>query len=113
LAPTGVGIVLDGAGGGPATFRRLAELPPVSTVKLDPALVGVDRTGQVDVGVLASAARRAADNELLAVATGVESTDQLELVRRAGLEQVQGFLLQRPSVARHVMPLLVTGCPIP
>jgi EAL domain-containing protein (putative c-di-GMP-specific phosphodiesterase class I) len=82
-------------------------------VKLDPALVGVGRAGQVDVGVLASAARRAADNELLAGATGVESTDQLELVRRAGLEQVQGFLLQRPSVARHVMPLLVTGCPIP
>ena len=40
------------------------------------------------------------------VAEGIETEDQLELVRGAGCGDVQGFLLGRPQLPEQVIPTL-------
>lgn len=97
LQAHGIKISLDDFGAGYSSLGRLASMP-CNTVKLDRAFVVPIETERGAVLVLHVAAL-CADLGLNVVAEGVETSTQLDLLQRAGVLQVQGFLTGRPMSA--------------
>ncbi len=91
----GMRIAIDDVGAGYAGLRLLSEIQ-FDIVKIDLSLVqgGVHRnTSLAVIRALQDLARQAGS---LIVAEGIETGDQLELVRSLGIPAGQGYLLSRP-----------------
>ncbi|MCB8839672.1 EAL domain-containing protein [Aurantimonas sp. VKM B-3413] len=98
LRMAGFGLSLDDYGTGTANYGML-RLCPFSELKIDKTIVqsaGSDRVARL---FMSNAAAMARDLDLEVVAEGVETEDQLSLVREAGISIVQGFLFSRPIPA--------------
>ena len=95
LAASGVQVYLDDFGTGYSSLTRLARLP-LAGIKLDRGFVS-RATGERDRRIIEAALSIGRAAELGVVAEGVETEDQLELLRAAGCCFVQGFLLGRPA----------------
>jgi EAL domain-containing protein (putative c-di-GMP-specific phosphodiesterase class I)/putative methionine-R-sulfoxide reductase with GAF domain len=100
LAPwlaRGVRIAIDDAGAGYSSLRHVIELTP-DFLKLDRELVrDLDRDRNRRALVSAMAAF-AAEVGTSVIAEGVETGDELEVLRDAEVDLVQGYLLARPGV---------------
>ncbi len=94
----GVLVAVDDAGSGVANFSHIVELRP-AFVKLDMRLVhGIeaDRTRQALVlGLLHFATESASQT----IAEGVETEEELAVLRQLGVPLAQGYLLARPAPA--------------
>jgi len=113
LRRRGVGISIDDFGTGYSSLAYLKRLP-VDSVKLDRAFVdglgrgsrpddGTVTGGVVDDTAIASAVvQMAASLQLHVVAEGVETEEQLAVLRRLGCEMVQGYLIARPMPAAEL-----------
>lgn len=101
LAAGGVGLAVDDFGAGYATFAMLSSWP-WEWVKIDRALVSGhdDEQGRRLLGHIA---RMLGDLDAVAVAEGVESAEQLELVRGLGVDLAQGRHLCPPVPAEQVL----------
>jgi EAL domain-containing protein (putative c-di-GMP-specific phosphodiesterase class I) len=95
LAQLGLQVYLDDFGTGYSSLTRLARLP-LSGIKLDRGFVA-RATGERDRRIIEAALSIGRAADLGVVAEGVETEEQLELLRGAGCRYVQGFLLGRPS----------------
>jgi diguanylate cyclase (GGDEF)-like protein/PAS domain S-box-containing protein len=95
LARSGLQVYLDDFGTGYSSLTRLARLP-LAGIKLDRGFVS-RATGERDRRIIEAALSIGRAAELGVVAEGVETEDQLELLRAAGCRFVQGFLLGRPA----------------
>ncbi len=89
----GYGVSLDDVGVGHHSVVRLDALP-LTEIKIDRSILRVPAPG-VDL-LLGSLVRRGLDRGLRVVVEGIETTDDLERVRRSGAGFGQGFLLGRP-----------------
>lgn len=94
LREMGCLVLVDDFGSGFSTFSYLADLP-VSQVKLDGDLVQ-GAASQRGSTVVSGLARLLRSLDIRCIAEGVENEADLEAVRRAGVEYVQGYLLERP-----------------
>jgi EAL domain-containing protein (putative c-di-GMP-specific phosphodiesterase class I) len=95
LREAGVSIALDDVGLGQSNYKMMLDVRP-DIYKLDRYLVSGawnDRYRQVILDSLARMVRRL---EARAVAEGVETSEELEAVRAAGIDLVQGFYFARP-----------------
>lgn len=90
-----IAFCLDGFTADDLDLLPSAAAMPVDIIKLHPRLVS---TG--DRQALADIAGAVQDVGLPVVAAGVETREQLELVRELGFEWAQGFLLGEPADAR-------------
>ena len=95
LRAEGVRIALDDFGTGYSTLTRLANLP-VDVLKVDRALTG-DVTTARGCAVLRAVVDIAHASGLEVVVEGIETVEQLEIVRDVGADRVQGFLVGRPA----------------
>jgi len=94
LMARGVRIALDDFGTGYSALAYLARLPH-NRIKLDGAFVrdlGNPATRELVRAILALAQR----SDVAVTAEGVESADQLRLVRELGFTHAQGFLTGAP-----------------
>lgn len=101
LREAGVGIAIDDFGTGYSSLRHLARLP-VDTLKIDRSFVqSVADTPNVMtlVSTIVSLARAF---NMQTVAEGVETDAQLQTLRQMKCDQVQGYLLGRPTPASAV-----------
>ena len=101
LRRAGVGVAIDDFGTGYSSLRMLAKLP-VDTLKVDRSFVQsiADTPNMMTlVSTIVSLARAFG---MKTVAEGVETTEQLQLLRRIKCDQAQGFLLSRPIPAAEV-----------
>ncbi|MCU4184048.1 EAL domain-containing protein [Acidiferrimicrobium sp. IK] len=108
LNEMGIPVVIDDFGTGYSSISRLRELP-VKGLKVDRsfvAAVGTDhgRARQLLTGILAIG--RAL--ELPVVAEGVETPEQLQLLRDLDCGEAQGFFLARPQGGADLNLLLAT-----
>jgi EAL domain-containing protein (putative c-di-GMP-specific phosphodiesterase class I) len=107
LRAVGTQISIDDFGTGYSSLSRLSKLP-VDALKIDrsftSALVG-DESSQAVVSTIVSLARAF---KLSTVAEGVETTEQLEILRTLGCEQSQGFLHSRPVAGQVFEGMLVS-----
>lgn len=98
LNDAGVSVVLDDFGTGHSSLQWLQRLP-VSALKIDRSFVsGVD-TRPVDLAIVQATLGLASLLGLETVAEGVETTEQLAVLREQGCTSIQGYLLQRPVPA--------------
>jgi EAL domain-containing protein (putative c-di-GMP-specific phosphodiesterase class I) len=103
LRELGVQIAIDDFGTGYTSITQLQQLP-VDVIKIDRSfVVGATRTR--DRTLLAMIADLGHHLGLAITAEGVETSDQLDVVRDLGCDRVQGFLLSRPITAAAVSAL--------
>ena len=87
----GVGIALDDFGSGYASLAHLRKFP-LTALKVDRSFVDAMRAGAEELTIVASIVDLARALGLSAVAEGVETRGQLELLRQLGCPAAQGFL---------------------
>jgi polar amino acid transport system substrate-binding protein len=101
LREAGIGVAIDDFGTGYSSLRLLARLP-VDTLKIDRSFIqGMNETpqGMTLVRTVIDLARAFG---MHTVAEGVETAEQLLLLRRNRCDQAQGYLFARPSPATEV-----------
>jgi EAL domain-containing protein (putative c-di-GMP-specific phosphodiesterase class I) len=108
LRTVGAQISIDDFGTGYSSLSRLSKLP-VDTLKIDRSFtsgLAADESSQAVVSTIVSLARAF---KLRTVAEGVETAEQLEILRALGCEQSQGFLHARPVSRDQFDRLLLAG----
>jgi EAL domain-containing protein (putative c-di-GMP-specific phosphodiesterase class I) len=102
---------LDDAGTDPALLVHLRELP-IHAIKLDGALVRSSATDPKAAGAIEAITTQAHSLDLKVIALGVETEDQLALVRKQQCDEVQGYLFRRAAPAELFTMLLQKGMPV-
>ncbi|MDR5769331.1 MULTISPECIES: bifunctional diguanylate cyclase/phosphodiesterase [unclassified Caballeronia] len=106
LKKLGVRIAIDDFGTGYSSLRYLADFAP-DCVKIDRSFITRMESDQATRSIVCGIIQMCHTLGLSVTAEGVEETAQLELLRHAQCDFVQGFLLSRP-----VAPDDVLGLPI-
>ncbi len=91
-----VGLDLDDFGTGYSSLQYLRNLP-IDRIKVDQGFVAGLGVNGADTAIVASTIALAHALGLKAIAEGVETTQQLILLREMGCDYAQGYLLSRPT----------------
>jgi EAL domain-containing protein (putative c-di-GMP-specific phosphodiesterase class I)/GGDEF domain-containing protein/CBS domain-containing protein len=103
LRRLGIGVAVDDAGAGHASFRVITRLRP-SYIKLDRDLVtGVDTDGARHAFV-ESMVRFARQIGSRLIAEGIETEGELSCLAGLGVEAGQGYFLARPEIGEFASP---------
>jgi diguanylate cyclase (GGDEF)-like protein len=112
LKELNVQIAIDDFGTGYSSLSRLRELP-IDCLKIDLSFmrnVGADLGDQA----IASAVIAMADSmELCVIGEGVETSSQLDFLRRKQCQEVQGFFLSRPLPPAQAEAFLLKNASLP
>jgi EAL domain-containing protein (putative c-di-GMP-specific phosphodiesterase class I) len=104
LKRRGISLSVDDFGTGHSSLASLQSFP-IDTLKIDRSFV--ERSGSQDgIAILRAIVLMAHTLRMNVVAEGVETEAQLELLRKIGCDQAQGFLITRPVLADEVPALL-------
>lgn len=96
LKATGVRLSIDDFGTGYSSLAYLRCLP-IDVLKVDRSFVsGLGQEGR-DTAIVTAMVELAHSLRLAVVAEGVETDTELEMVKRAGCDEAQGYLLGRPE----------------
>jgi EAL domain-containing protein (putative c-di-GMP-specific phosphodiesterase class I) len=101
LRAAGVSIAIDDFGTGHSSLRMLAGLP-IDVLKIDRSFVRdlvMNRNHRL---IVQTTIRLAASLDMKTVAEGVETPEQLELLKALGCDAVQGYLVSRPAGAPDI-----------
>jgi diguanylate cyclase (GGDEF)-like protein len=119
LHDLGVRLAIDDFGTGYSSLAYLKRFP-VDVVKIDRSFVDGLGEQQQDTEIVRAVLALGQSLGLVIVAEGVETPDQLALLRQLGCDGAQGFLLARPVPSQQMVPTiedirvrLRRGWPIP
>ncbi|AGL18701.1 bifunctional diguanylate cyclase/phosphodiesterase [Actinoplanes sp. N902-109] len=106
LRARGVKVAVDDFGTGYSSLAYLRDLP-IDHVKIDKSFMPVPGTADQAARTMVKAIiDLAAGLELGTIAEGVETAEQVRLLRELGCDRAQGFYFARPLPAEEVAPLL-------
>ena len=105
LRQMGIRVALDDFGTGYSSLAYLRQFP-FDTLKIDRAFVRELVTQHDARAIVRSIVELATALGMSTVAEGVEEPAQYELLRRAGCQCVQGFLIARPMLIDQVVEML-------
>jgi diguanylate cyclase (GGDEF)-like protein len=105
LRRVGVAIAIDDFGAGHSSLGRLKALP-LDVLKIDRAFVAEIVEDERDRAIVQTVAALGANLRLTTTAEGIETADQLRVLRRLGCSLVQGYLFARPMPAAVLGPWL-------
>jgi diguanylate cyclase (GGDEF)-like protein len=101
LRDAGIGIAIDDFGTGYSSLRLLSRLP-VDTLKIDGSFIqGIVDSPHV-MTLIATIVSLARAFDMQTVAEGVESAEQMSMLRVVACDQAQGFYLGRPTPSADV-----------
>lgn len=106
LREEGFRVAIDDFGVDNANVSLFASMR-ISTLKLDQSLVDCIGSNDWGAAIVESIVRLCADLDVTTVAEGVESPEQLALLRAMGCARIQGFLTGRPVTVEAFEPALV------
>jgi diguanylate cyclase (GGDEF)-like protein len=101
LRAAGVSIAIDDFGTGHSSLRMLAGLP-IDVLKIDRSFVSDLVTNRSHRLIVQTTIGLAVSLGLKTVAEGVETAEQLTLLKELGCDAVQGYLVSRPAPAPEV-----------
>jgi diguanylate cyclase (GGDEF)-like protein len=101
LRRLGVAIAIDDFGAGHSSLGRLKALP-LDVLKIDRTLVSAVTAGERDRAIVRTIVALGASLGLATSAEGIETLDQLRLLRRLGCSLVQGYLFAQPMAGPHL-----------
>ncbi len=105
LRALGVRISMDDFGTGYSSLSYLRSFP-FDKIKIDRSFIAdIERNGESQA-IIRAIAELGASLGIATTAEGIENQEQLELVRRAGCTEVQGYLLSPPRAAAEVLDLI-------
>ncbi|HVS41156.1 MAG TPA: EAL domain-containing protein [Candidatus Dormibacteraeota bacterium] len=104
----GVRLGIDDYGAGYTSLANLKAFP-IDTIKIDRSVIAGLGTDRDDAAIVMAIVRLAHALELDCVAEGVESEEQLALLRTLGCDAVQGFLFGEPQSAEAITAWLWHG----
>ena len=112
LESLGLEVMIDDFGSGYSSLAYLKKLP-VKTVKIDKIFVDriVEDQGERDFLAGMIAMIRSRDKEI--VVEGVETGDQVEILKDLGVKKIQGFYFGRPILQEQFETLLQSRMPLP
>lgn len=105
LLELGVTVALDDFGTGFSSLTYLRKLP-FSRIKIDQSFVRDMLVRPDCAAIVKSVIGLARDLQISIVAEGVESAEQLNFLRHADCDEVQGYFIGRPVEAEHVLAFL-------
>jgi EAL domain-containing protein (putative c-di-GMP-specific phosphodiesterase class I) len=105
LKSLGVRVAIDDFGTGYSSLGYLKRFP-VDVVKIDRSFVDGLESSAVDAAIVAAVIGLADAIGMTTVAEGVETREQLELLRSLGCDTVQGFYLAKAMPAHSMETLL-------
>jgi len=97
LRDAGVRVAIDDFGTGLSSLTWIQRLQ-IDTLKIDRSFVSGLTTNDDDAAIVAAVISLAHSLGMTALAEGVETAEQLEVLRRLGCDELQGFLVS-PAVA--------------
>jgi EAL domain-containing protein (putative c-di-GMP-specific phosphodiesterase class I) len=105
LRDMGISVALDDFGTGYSSFAYLQNLP-ISTLKIDRTFVDNAANMPRQAALLGSIVRMAQDLGLTTVAEGVETLEDIELLRQFNCPIAQGYYYSRPLMPDDFITLL-------
>ena len=105
LRDIGVLLALDNFGTGYSSLNHLRRFP-IDTLKIDQSFVRDLTTDENGTGIVTAVVDIGKLLQVQVVAEGVETRQQLELVRQLGCTDVQGFYYSRPLPLRELAKIL-------
>ncbi|MYM42109.1 putative bifunctional diguanylate cyclase/phosphodiesterase [Duganella qianjiadongensis] len=112
LRAAGLSLALDDFGTGYSSLAYLKRFP-FSSVKMDRAFVTDIATGRVDAAIARAIIGMGHSLRLTVIAEGVETREQLQLLRDSGCDQVQGYYYSQPVPATVFARMLEHGLKAP
>jgi diguanylate cyclase (GGDEF)-like protein/PAS domain S-box-containing protein len=112
LRTAGMRVAIDDFGTGYSSLGLLSQLP-ADLLKIDRTFINGLPADPASVTLVSSIVGLASAFDLIAVAEGVETAAQLDLLRRLRCDQSQGFLHSRPVPALELEQLLARQAPRP
>lgn len=112
LGRLGVRFSLDDFGTGFSSFVHLNSLP-IALLKIDKSFVGEMEQREENRKLVHAMINLAHNLSLEVVAEGVETAEQLALLRGFGCDQVQGYLISRPLPMPELVDYLTPGQKMP
>lgn len=110
LRELGISIAIDDFGTGYSSLIQLRQLP-IDCLKIDRAFItGVPHNSD-DVTLVEAIVSLGKKLDLKLVAEGVETSEQLELLRELGCQRCQGYLFGKPLTAREFEKTLTLDKP--
>lgn len=107
LRGVGIRIALDDFGTGYSNFTYLRHFD-LNRLKIDQSFVrNITSTNKGDIAIVRSIVQLARNFGLETVAEGVETDEAMKVVRRAGCDYAQGFLLAMPMPAKEVQSFIL------
>jgi diguanylate cyclase (GGDEF)-like protein len=103
----GVGVAVDDFGTGYTSFAHLQHLP-VDVIKIDRCFM-TDLRRARDASLVRMITELGHHLALTIVAEGVETEQQLDVLRALGVDRIQGFVISRPVPAADIVGLLDPG----
>ena len=101
----GIRLALDDFGQGQTSLRYLRELP-LDLLKIDRAFVDGLAEHAADRAIVRSVIALAHELAMSVTAEGIETSEQLRIVRDAGADFLQGYLVREPVAASTILTLL-------
>jgi diguanylate cyclase (GGDEF)-like protein/PAS domain S-box-containing protein len=108
LKEAGVGIAIDDFGTGYSSLRQLSRLA-VDSLKIDRSFIVGLSSDPGDMTIVSMIISLARAFDLTAVAEGVETHEQLKLLRLLKCHQLQGYLIAKPMPADDLVALLLSS----
>ena len=105
LKAAGIGIAIDDFGTGYSSLSYIARLP-VNSLKIDRSFIAGMTSSAHNMTIVSTIISLAHSLNLKVVAEGVETKDQLQLLRLLRCDEMQGYLFSRPLPIEEVERLM-------
>lgn len=104
----GFGVAIDDFGTGYSSLSYIARLP-IDTIKIDRSFIIKMAQHADDMMIVSTITTMAHNMKIKVVAEGVDSDEQVQILRDMNCDEMQGYLFSKPVTAQQMAQLLSLG----